>query len=384
MPLFKSGRAGKRQRGDVTQAGQRIEDQGGFTLEAQDTLAAINELSQLVKNNPDLVEIYLALGNLYRAQGEIERAVHIRTSLILRPGLNPRFKARALYELGRDYKRGGFVDRAMDAFDEAISLAGRDHNILYEVAKLAAASNDYERAAKYYAQLDNEIAHAYYLVRQAVKHFDAGDASQGKKVLQKALKVYPGSVEAWLASIMHAATTGNMKKVVPLMQEAFQVVPQKLHFVILDGVLNAISDEKEFDADTTTKEEISKFKGEELCIQIDSLFGHEEQDLLFTYYGALFYLACGNHRDAQAWLERALLLNNDFWAARLDLLDLTKELHDDLLPSFTSQLDFFTQQARQLKRFICRSCGLKREQTFFVCPRCQSWHSIGFRLTLHE
>ena len=77
---------------------------------SRDTLAAIGELSRLVRDNPDLVEIYLALGNLYRAQGEIERAVHIRTSLMVRPGLEARVKARTLFELGRDYRRGG-LDR---------------------------------------------------------------------------------------------------------------------------------------------------------------------------------------------------------------------------------------------------------------------------------
>ena len=95
---------------------------GGVSLPVQDTRAAIEELSQVVKNDPEAVEIYLALGSLYRSQGEIERAIQIRNSLIVRPGLDREFKARAWFELGRDFRRAGFLDRAQMAFDEARSL----------------------------------------------------------------------------------------------------------------------------------------------------------------------------------------------------------------------------------------------------------------------
>ncbi|MDY7001315.1 MAG: tetratricopeptide repeat protein, partial [Thermodesulfobacteriota bacterium] len=96
----------------------------GYAPFSRDTMTAISELSRVAKNNPDAVEIYLALGNLYRSQGEIERAVQIRRNLIVRPRLDTKFKAKAWYELGLDYKRGGFVDRAVNAFEQAGKLSG--------------------------------------------------------------------------------------------------------------------------------------------------------------------------------------------------------------------------------------------------------------------
>ena len=76
----------------------------------RDTLSAIRALNQEVRNDPDGVETYLALGNLYRARGDIERAIQIRNGLIVRPGLDNNLKARVCFELGIDYKRGGFID----------------------------------------------------------------------------------------------------------------------------------------------------------------------------------------------------------------------------------------------------------------------------------
>ena len=42
-----------------------------------------------------------------------------------------------------------------------------------------------------------------------------------------------------------------------------------------------------------------------------------------------------------------------------------------LQPEFAAQLDFFLARAAEVKRFLCRGCGLKLSDIFFVCPRCQ-------------
>ena len=108
----------------------------------------------------------------------------------------------------------------------------------------------------------------------------------------------------------------------------------------------------------------------------------QEPDLLISFYAAWF--AAGMERDlAVTWLEKTLVANPGFWPARLELLLLAAQ-QQDLSPVFRTQLEFFAARAREIKRFVCRTCGLKREQVFFVCPRCQSWHSIGYRLVINE
>lgn len=379
MSLFDSWRTSKGQRKEAPPQ-QRPDEQSGYPPSSQDTLAAIDELSQLVKNNPDLVEIYLALGNLYRAQGEIERAVLIRTSLIVRPGLDPRFKARALYELGRDYKRGGFLDRALSSFEEAISLAGEDEKILRELARLAAMSDDYEKAARYYARLRNFVAQAHFMVHQAKKHFDMGEDASGKKWLNKALKAYPGSVEAWLATIMQAAVCGNIKKTTAHLREAFAMVPQEMRFVLLEGVLQHVM---ALPAIKREPDATRQLQDHPVCSVVLPMMENDTGDVLLLYYGAMMILTCGDRELAKAWFEKSVLLRDDFWPARLELMALDMAKHD-FMPIFQNQLEFFISQVRCIKRFVCRACGLKRDQTFFICPRCKSWHSIGFRFSLHE
>ncbi|HDQ40290.1 MAG TPA: tetratricopeptide repeat protein [Desulfonatronum sp.] len=346
----------------------------GLLPPSEDTLAAINELSRVVKNNPDAVEIYLALGNLYRSQGEIERAVHIRQNLIVRPGLRDEFKARALYELGRDYKRGGFVDRAFEAFQQARSLAGNNPSITQELAKLCAEAEDYLQAARYYVELGNSLAEAHYLVRQSQK--EARDHPDGKgqalKWLERALKVAPDSMEAWLEK-MHRALLGLEKQPLSrLLEQGLRLVPEAKRFMLLDGLVTSIK-----------SEELPFFDSAEEVNAILIILSDYPQDLLLQYYGGLLLLHLEQFSEAQLWFEKCLLLDTNFWLARLELLALA--LKNNTLPqSVEVQLIFFLSRAREVKRFICRQCGLKRESVFFVCPRCGSWHSISFRRNLNE
>ncbi|GFM33898.1 tetratricopeptide repeat protein [Desulfovibrio subterraneus] len=343
----------------------------------RDTRAAINELSQAVRNDPDAVEIYLALGNLFRSQGEIERAVQIRSNLIVRPGLDDKFKARAYFELGHDYKRGGFMDRAMQSFEQARKLGGETEELLRAMARLYAETGSFQNAASLYGKLDHRIAQAHYLVRHAEELYDAGAVSDSKKLLHKALKVYSGSVEAWLALISLATTDREWRKTGLLLTQALGSVAPSMRFLLLEGMLSFSPSKTE-----ATKESKGEFTAN-LCEAVMPALEAQAPDLILQYYGALFLLRCGNPEEANAWLAKTMVLSPDFWAARLELLGLSMD-DQPLSPVFRNHLAFFVEQAKQVKRFVCSSCGIRRSHTFYVCPRCRSWHSAAFRITLQD
>lgn len=357
----------------------------GMSLPIQDTRAAIEELSQVVKNDPEAVEIYLALGSLYRSQGEIERAIQIRNSLIVRPGLDREFKARAWFELGRDFRRAGFLDRARKAFDQARSLGQAPHFILDEMARLAAELGDYEKAAESYGQLGLPLPQAHYLVRLAIERFSEGNTSQANRSLRHAIRAYPGSVEAWLEQIVYAYRSGNAGKVASLLEEALQKVQPELRFVLFEGLLH-VAGKGEKARQTSFGEETEwshACKDEPLTRAIVPVIERQDPDVLLLYYGAMFLLRIDDVDEGTAWLEKALVMQPDFWLARLELFELSR-FDQTLTPFYKEQLTFFIDRARHVRRFYCRSCGLKRDQLFFNCPRCRSWHSIAFRTDVSE
>ena len=64
----------------------------------------------------------MILGNLYREKGQVGKAITLHQTLLQRPKLSTLEHAYVLLCLGLDYKRGGFVDRALEAFNEVLRL----------------------------------------------------------------------------------------------------------------------------------------------------------------------------------------------------------------------------------------------------------------------
>ena len=83
---------------------------------------AIEVFLKLAEINRDTVETHLALGNLFRRRGEVDRAIRVHQHLVARPNLNEDEKTVALLELGEDYMRAGLLDRAETLFTDLVAM----------------------------------------------------------------------------------------------------------------------------------------------------------------------------------------------------------------------------------------------------------------------
>jgi lipopolysaccharide assembly protein B len=109
---------------------------------------AIEELSKAIETSGDSLEIRMILGNLYREKGQAGRAIQEHQALLQRPDLRKLEHANVLLCLGLDYKRGGFVDRALEAFTEVLRL---DPGNAYALANLEKIHEDQQQWADAYA-----------------------------------------------------------------------------------------------------------------------------------------------------------------------------------------------------------------------------------------
>src|SRR5690349_15244566 len=107
---------------------------------------AIEELSKAAKVAGDPLEIHLILGNLYREKGQVGRAIQEHQSLLQRPNLRKLEHANVLLCLGLDYRRGGFVDRAIEAFTEVLRLDTQNQYALSNLEKLYEEQHQWDEA----------------------------------------------------------------------------------------------------------------------------------------------------------------------------------------------------------------------------------------------
>ena len=165
---------------------------------------AIEVFLQLAEYNRDTVETHLALGNLFRRRGEVDRAIRLHQHLIARPNLSDPMKTVALLELGEDYMRAGLLDRAETLFSDLVAMDAHAPSALRHLIAIYQHERDWHKAIEHARRLEKMtddsqaaiIAHFYCeLAEQAREHGAMGEA---RSYLDHAFATQPDSVRAHL------------------------------------------------------------------------------------------------------------------------------------------------------------------------------------------
>lgn len=154
---------------------------------------ALDVFVRMLETNSEVVEIHLALGNLFRKQGEVERSIRIHQNLIARPTLKPEHRSQALYELAQDYMKAGLLDRAEKLFLEILDKKKFTLLALHNLLDIYQQEKDWLKAIQIAERLDymseknykNIQSHFYCeLTEQAIRDKDYKTA---RLMLQKAI-----------------------------------------------------------------------------------------------------------------------------------------------------------------------------------------------------
>ena len=117
-------------------------------LLADDSDNAIKIFTDLIEVNKDTIEIHIALGNLFRSKGEVDRAIKVHQNLLARPNLTRRQRHLAIAELASDYLKAGLLDRAEKLYREMIEL-GADANLAWHrLLELYIAEKSWDEAVE--------------------------------------------------------------------------------------------------------------------------------------------------------------------------------------------------------------------------------------------
>ncbi len=164
--------------------------------------AARRHLTAAADAHSELLEVYLALGALYRQQGLVDRAIHLHESLLARADLREHERFEALLALGRDFRAGGFMDRAIRTYEQAVALRPRSSIALGRLARLYAAVGELSAALKTETRRPRRerqpAALAHYETALAEQAEAAGDLKTAGGYFRAARKHHPPAVAAWL------------------------------------------------------------------------------------------------------------------------------------------------------------------------------------------
>lgn len=160
--------------------------------------AAIEALSDAARlGTPEAVDTYLALGALFRREGDVSRAIRLHKNMLLGPALDPARRPEVQRELAEDYRRGGMLVEASELFEklapaDLLAIEGL-RDVRVEQGDLAAAVEVERRLTA--ARPDPILAHLLAArAREAL-----ADPPRAVAFAREALEADPASADALLA-----------------------------------------------------------------------------------------------------------------------------------------------------------------------------------------
>lgn len=178
---------------------------------------AIDVFIKILEEDSETVETHLALGNLFRRRGEVDRAIRIHQNLIARPTLERSQRAQALLELGQDYMRAGLLDRAESIFQELIGMREHADAARFQLQDIYQQEKDWENAISVTRSLntlpesERRLFIGQFYCELAEESRTRGDRRGAQQMVRRALTSDPGCVRASILAGDMEASAGDWK-----------------------------------------------------------------------------------------------------------------------------------------------------------------------------
>lgn len=336
-----------------------------FLLEEQPD-KAVDVFIKMLEIDCETVETHLALGNLFRRRGEVERAIRIHQNLTARPDLDKYHRFQALLALGQDYMRAGVLDRAERIFLEIVAN-GCEQMVpslryllnIYQQEKAWEKAINAARKMETAASISMQVNIAHYHCELAAEAWSNKNAEEAKKQLRRALAADPQCVRA---SLLYGEIEMSEQHYKLAIRFYKQVKSQNADYLseILQPLITcyiAINDESALIE--YLKECLPEFPRISLVLVLTDFMLHSEGietalDFMTNYL---------RDNPSLKGLQRLIELQ------RLkETQESGKNLH--LLADLTAAM------LKNKPLYRCNQCGFNTKVLHWLCPQCKSWTTV--------
>jgi len=326
---------------------------------------AIEVFLQLAEFNRDTVETHLALGNLFRRRGEVDRAIRVHQHLIARPNLSNEEKTVALLELGEDYMRAGLLDRAETLFTDLVAMDAHVPSALKHLISIYQHEKDWSKAIDHARRLERITGEsegsviAQFYCEQAEHARAAKNFEEAHKNLEQAFDSQPQCVRAYIVLGHLEAQRNNLEAAAQAFERVAMLdvdyVPE-----ILPPLLDSYARLQQMQrAEKFLVDIIERSQGVSPVIALAKLYASTQGEPASIE----FLTRQLRHRPSVRGLMTLIgaTLHNSAGEARENLLilqDLTRKLIEG--------------QAM----YRCNKCGFGAKAHHWQCPSCKTWGSV--------
>ncbi len=325
---------------------------------------AIDVFIQLAETSQETFEPQLALGNLYRRKGEVDRAIKLHQALIAQAELPERYRTRALLAIGKDYMSAGLLDRAEVLFSELVEIEAHTPEALHSLVEIYQQEQDWLQAIKSASRYQSSTQRnmqtpiGHYYCELADLAIQQDDHEQAEKYLASALRVDDKSVRAHLICAQLNQAGKNWQVAIEEYQAAKKADPTFIPLFI----------------DELAACYFALKQGEQL-----------EQELLLwieTYHGVSPVLTLANYyaqekgeQFATEFLTKQLNNRASFkgFNALIELNESGLNQLGDDFAYFDMLKGLIAKLLKNQPKLRCRKCGFGAKSLHWQCPSCKNW-----------
>lgn len=196
---------------------------------AGDPDAAVEALSDAARlGSPQAIETYLALGQLFRRNGDFSRALRLHRNMLHGPAVPASRRGDIERELAEDYRRSGMLAEAAEIYrrlapsDRAAAAGLRD--VLVEGGDLAGAIEVQNGLGPTDPEGGDPVLGHLYAAR--ARALCESDLSQAAEAAERAVKACQRSADARLATAEVAALAGDAAAALKSVDRALDLDPR--------------------------------------------------------------------------------------------------------------------------------------------------------------
>ena len=330
---------------------------------------AIEELSKAASLDSDALEVHMILGNLYREKGQVGKAITVHQSLLQRSRLSRVEHAYVLLCLGLDYKRGGFVDRALEAFNEVLRLDAKNEYALINLQKLHEEQHEWtdaydtrQRLTKLAAtdsQPQNQAILAFLENEIGLEAMRRKDYTEATRRFQAAIELDARAVPAYLNLGDVRMAQGDEKGAAAIWDTLVQVAPDRAYLAF--DRLESLA------VRNGTPDRFTR-----LC---QRLIADNSQDWRARLALSRHLAASGRPQEALDLLFAALVQNPHALSIHQAIWRALGQLRHP--SSLVDRYGELTQHAVfYLDPHVCMRCRYRSTELLWQCPHCHDWNTF--------
>ena len=326
---------------------------------------AIEVFIKVLEIDEETAETQLALGNLYRRRGEVDRAIRLHQNLVARPALTDDLRLEAHLELAQDYLSAGVLDRAEDIYRDLVGTTAHRVQALRHLLDIYEQEKDWEQARNTALELaeatgtEQGAVVSQYLCEGALKALTVGGKDEALGLLRAAREAHPACARASLHEGDILSSRGRFDLALAAYRRIENQDPDYLPEVI-GRIQSCFEQLGRRDAARGYLERVlERYGGMTVMLALAEMIRAESGNSSAIH----FMLEALAKRPTVRGFDRLLDFASDSSSADVpDHLDVMKGLLGQLL--------------NDRPVYQCRHCGFAARSLHWQCPGCKHWNTV--------